>query len=336
MKKAKPVLIFAIKLLVSAGLIAYFLSRVHPERFLQTFAAAKFSYIAMALGVYLIAQGVSAVRWAILARPLGIQTPLRDLLKYYLIGMFFNLFAPSTVGGDVSRIYYLVKDKGAQAAGRAVTTVHATLSVLMDRAVGMLVLVWLGAAALLLFPYYAVPQSVRSVTFIFALALLAGILFVPLVKRFLPHDGHPMLVKLRLALSSYQLHWRALVGALALSLAVHLTQAWMHTMMGSALGLELPFSFCLIIYPLVGTFAAIPVSLNGLGLREGGYIFLLAVLGIGTEQGIAFGILLFLIVALDSLIGGLLFLFQRMPKPQALAATGLDQVLAKDRRQAEK
>jgi hypothetical protein len=71
-------------------------------------------------------------------------------------------------------------------------------------------------------------------------------------------------------------------------------------MMGRALDLELPFSFCLIIYPLVGTFAAIPVSLNGLGLREGGYIFLLAVLGIGTEQSIAFGILLFMIVALDS------------------------------------
>ena len=77
----------------------------------------------------------------------------------------------------------------------------------------------------------------------------------------------------------------------------------------------MPFSFCLIVYPLVGTFAAIPISLNGLGLREGGYIFLLAVIGIGAEKGIAFGILLFLIVALDSLIGGLLFLFKRKSPP---------------------
>jgi uncharacterized membrane protein YbhN (UPF0104 family) len=89
----------------------------------------------------------------------------------------------------------------------------------------------------------------------------------------------------------------------------------MHTVMGRALGLEVPFSFCLIAYPLVGTFAAIPITLNGLGLREGGYIFLLAVIGIGTEQSIAFGLLLFLIVALDSLLGGLLFLFQRKSKP---------------------
>ena len=88
--------------------------------------------------------------------------------------------------------------------------------------------------------------------------------------------------------------------------------------MGRALGLEVPYSFCIIVYPLVGTFAAIPVSLNGLGLREGGYIYLLAVIGIGTEKSIAFGLLLFLIVALDSLIGGVLFLLQKSSKGAAV------------------
>jgi hypothetical protein len=315
MTKAKPLLIFLLKLLISAGLIAYFLSRMHVERFVETFAAAKFSYIALALGVYLIAQGVSAVRWATLARPLGIKTPFKDLIQYYLIGMFFNLFAPSTVGGDVTRVYYLVKDEEAQAKGRPVTTVHAAMSVLMDRAIGMVVLVWLGALGLLWFPNYAVPETARNATFLLALGLLAGALLTPVLRRFLPEDGHQLAVKLRLALRSYRLHWRALLVAALLSLVVHLVQAWMHTVMGRALGLEVPFSFCLIAYPLVGTFSAIPITLNGLGLREGGYIFLLAVIGIGTEQSIAFGLLLFLIVALDSLLGGLLFLLQRKSKP---------------------
>jgi len=314
MTKAKPIIFFLLKLLISAGLIGYFLSRIHIERFLQTFASANLAYIALALGVYLVAQGIAAVRWATLARPLGIKTPFKDLIQYYLIGMFFNLFAPSTVGGDVTRVYYLVKDEEAQAKGRPVTTLHAAMSVLMDRAIGMVVLVWLGALALLLFPNYAVPQTARTATFLLALGLLVGALLTPVLKRFLPEDGHQIAVKLRLALRSYRLHWGALLIAALLSLTVHLIQAWMHTVMGRALDLEVPFSFCLIVYPLVGTFAAIPISLNGLGLREGGYIFLLAVIGIGTEQGIAFGLLLFLIVALDSLLGGLLFLFQRKPR----------------------
>jgi glycosyltransferase 2 family protein len=320
MKKAKPVIIFLIKLLVSGGLLAYFLSRIHIERFFHTFASAKFSYIALALAIYLVTQGISAVRWAALARPVGIKTPFKDILRYYLIGMFFNLFAPGTVGGDVSRVYYLVRDEEAHAKGRAVTTVHAAMSVLMDRAIGMVVLVWLGAAGLLLFPAYPIPATVRTVTLLIALAFLVGALSVPLLRRLLPEDGHQLVVKLRLALRSYRTQWRALGAATLLSVAVHLIQAWMHVAMGRALDLDLPFSFCIIVYPLVGTFAAIPISVNGLGLREGGYVFLLAVIGIGTEKGVAFGILLFLIVALDSLLGGLLFLLQKSPTPTAVTS----------------
>ena len=318
--KAKPVIVFLLKLLVSAGLLGYFLSRVHPERFVSIFAAAKFSWIALALTVYLVAQATSALRWSVLVRPLGIATPFKDLVKYYLIGMFFNLFAPSTVGGDVSRVYYLVRDDAAHSEGGAVPTMHAAMSVLMDRAIGMVVLVWLGAAALLLFPYYEVPPTVRSITLWLASGFAVVVLLAPSIRSFLPEDGHPLVVKARLVLHSYRLQWRALAVAGLLSLVVHLIQSWMHVVMGRALGLDLPFAFCLIVYPLVGTFAAIPVSLNGLGLREGGYIYLLAVIGIGTEKGIAFGLLLFLIVALDSLIGGWLFLLQKSAKPSAAIA----------------
>jgi uncharacterized membrane protein YbhN (UPF0104 family) len=315
MKKAKPLIILLLKVVVSGGLLAYLLSRIHPERFLQTFATAKFSYIGLAMLVYLVTQGFSAVRWTALARPLGIKTPFKAMLRYYLIGMFFNLFAPGTVGGDVSRVYYLVRDEDMRAQGHSVTTVHATMSVLMDRAIGMVVLVWLGAAGLLLFPDYAVPHTARVATFLLSVGLLLGALITPLLRRLLPEDGHHLLVKLRLMFRSYRTHWRALLEAALLSLVVHLIQAWIHVLMGRALDLNVPYSFAIIVYPLVGTFAAIPISLNGLGLREGGYIFLLAVIGIGNEKGIAFGLLLFLVVALDSLIGGLVFLLQQSPRP---------------------
>jgi len=194
------------------------------------------------------------------------------------------------------------------------------MSVLMDRAIGMIVLVWLGAAGLLLFPEYAVPPPVRSITLLLAAGFVGSVLLLPLLRRLLPQDSHPLVVKIRLAMRSYRTQWRALAAAAALSLAVHLIQSWMHVVMGRALGLAVPYSFCIIVYPLVGTFAAIPVSLNGLGLREGGYIYLLAVIGIGSENGIAFGLLLFLIVALDSLIGGVLFLLQKSAKSAGVVA----------------
>jgi hypothetical protein len=100
-------------------------------------------------------------------------------------------------------------------------------------------------------------------------------------------------------------------------------QAWIHVVLGRAIGIDIPFSFSIILYPLVGTFAAIPISLNGIGLREGGYLFLLAVIGVNSTQGVAFGILLFVVVALDSLIGGLVFVLKKSPKPSPAAPTNL-------------
>ena len=324
MKKTKPVLLFLMKLLVSTGLIVFFLTQIHIERFLGTLVAARFSYIALALVVYLFSQILSAGRWMVLARPLGFEEPFKEIVGYYLIGMFFNLFAPGTVGGDVSRVYYLARNDKShwEKAGWAVSTVPAAVSVFMDRAVGMAVLVWLGAIGLLLFPEYPVPYAIRSVTFAVAVGLVVAGACVPLFRPFLPEDGHPAVVKLRFALRAYRTKWSVIPTAVVFSFLLHLIQAWIHVVLGWALEINIPFSYCIILYPLVGTFAAIPISLNGIGLREGGYLFLLGLIGINAEKGVAFGLLLFLVVGVDSLIGGLLFLLKKNPRP-------VDDVLAK-------
>jgi hypothetical protein len=75
-----------------------------------------------------------------------------------------------------------------------------------------------------------------------------------------------------------------------------------------------------ILYPLVGTFSALPVSLNGLGLREGGYLFMLQIIGFSSETAIAFGLLLFLTIAADSLVGGVIFLFNKSGTPVVIAS----------------
>ena len=86
---------------------------------MERWLSARFSYIALALVVYLLSQILSAGRWMVLARPLGFEEPFEEIVVYYLIGMFFNLFAPGTVGGDVSRVYYLARnDKNSLGKGR--------------------------------------------------------------------------------------------------------------------------------------------------------------------------------------------------------------------------
>jgi uncharacterized membrane protein YbhN (UPF0104 family) len=321
MKKVKPALVLLMKVLVSVGLLVFFFTRIHIERFFHTFASADFSYIALALVVYFLSQFLSTLRWEVLARPLGFKKPFMVFLNFYLIGMFFNLFAPGTVGGDISRIYYLARDQeGGREKDWGGITLNATVSVFVDRVIGMMVLIWLGALGLILFPQYAVPSAVRLLTFALALGFIVGGLLIPVLRRILPDVGYSTVVKLRVALRSYRARWQAIPQAIALSFVIHLIQAWIHLLIGRAIHIEIPFSYCIILYPLVGTFAAIPITLNGLGLREGGYLFLLAVIGINSEKAIAFGVLLFLAIAADSLVGGVVFLLKKSPKPSVIVA----------------
>ena len=140
----------------------------------------------------------------VLARPLGFNTPFKTLVYYYLIGMFFNLFAPGTVGGDVSRIYYLARDGELNVDKKwGGATMHAAVSVFIDRVIGMAVLVWLGAAGLFLYPQYAIPATVRLVTYALAGAFVLGGVLLPVLRRILPADGHPGAVTLRVAVRSY-------------------------------------------------------------------------------------------------------------------------------------
>jgi glycosyltransferase 2 family protein len=319
MKRVPPAIALVLKLLVSAGLLGFFLTRIDLSRFLQALTTAKFGYVGVVLVVYLVAQLMSAVRWTVLARPLGFETRFKDMVVYYFIGMFFNLFAPSTVGGDVTRVYYLARDDGKDRA-TSWKTLHATIAVLSDRAIGMMVLIWLGAIGLALFPGFAVPSALRLLTFAFALGFIVAGLLISLLRRQLPANGHALLAKVRLALGTYRERWMAIPIAMVISLMIHAIQAAMHVFIGRALHIEVPLSYCFILYPLVGAFAALPISFNGIGLREGGYLFLLGVIGVDSEKAIAFGLLLFVIVALDSLLGGIIFIFRKDPGPSAVTA----------------
>jgi uncharacterized membrane protein YbhN (UPF0104 family) len=103
--------------------------------------------------------------------------------------------------------------------------------------------------------------------------------------------------------------------AILLSSVVHFMQSAMHVLLSHALGFDMPWSYGLILYPLVGLFSALPLSVNGIGLRENGFLFLLRHIGVSSEKAVAFGLLWFLVVALDSIIGGVVYILRRKRRP---------------------
>jgi uncharacterized protein (TIRG00374 family) len=311
-------LIFVLKALVSLGLLSYLFSKVDFTQLLRVLSTAHVSYFILALTAYFVAKIITSVRWALLARPLGFKNHSIDFAILYFIGMFFNLFSPSTLGGDLGRTFYLSR-AGAEDRKRNWTRppVYAFTSVLVDRLIGMAVLVWIGAVALIAFPSYSsfIPLVIRYLTFGLALGFLLGWMLLPLISRLLRWTEHILGKNLHIALEVYWHNQQILLRAILLSLIVHLIQTWIQVLLGKAIDLDLPWSYCFIFFPLVDILSLLPMSLSGVGVREGGYLFLLGRLNISPEKAIACGFLWFAVVLLNGLIGGIVFVLSRNPRP---------------------
>ena len=325
MKKKSAVLAFALKVLVSLGLLSFFLSRLDLSRFLEAVSSSHLSYLVLALFAYLLGKLITSLRWALLARPLGFSNPLRDFVTFYYIGMFFNLFSPSTLGGDVGRVFYLSRNGSENRhKGRTENAAFALVSILADRGVGMAVLVWFGAAALVAFPEYAllVPEVVRYVTYALALGPLVGWLLFPFCRRFIERFDHPVGKKLRLLAECYWDNQPVLLRGILLSLAFHLIQIWIQVLIGRALDLDIPWSYALVFFPLVDIVSMLPVTFSGIGLREGGYLFFLGRLSVSPEKAVACGSLWLAMLIVSGLVGGVVFVLHRGSTRWPLEQTG--------------
>src|SRR6202158_4308625 len=110
----------------------------------DAFARMRVIFWLGAVGVFLVAQLASSVRWRWMAQPLGFTQSPRLFLGYYFVGMFFNLVLPTSVGGDVVRAWYLDGHSGRR--------LPAFVSVFADRVSGLLVLLILACAGVVLSP----------------------------------------------------------------------------------------------------------------------------------------------------------------------------------------
>jgi glycosyltransferase 2 family protein len=274
-----------------------------------------------ALGVFLLAQVASALRWQLLARPLGLSGGLGRYTAYYFIGMFFNLVLPTSVGGDVVRAWYLARQAGpAPPAGRRIA---AFLSVLADRANGLAVLIAVACAGLWYYPV-PLPAWVTYTVVSMGAAVAAGLAVLPFMPRLhalLPH--RPRVQQVVGGVAVYLRHHREVVAATFLSLVVQLANVVIAWLIGAGLGLAVPFPYYCILMSVVAVLTLLPVSVNGMGLREWGTVLLLSPLSVGSAEAVTLSLLTFAVQALASLGGAVFYLFGRFPRFAAtVAASG--------------
>ncbi len=278
-----------------------------PEWSLQTVLC-----LAAAAALTLLALVLSAVRWQAVLAALGERTSLRHLLSYTLAGQFVSNVLPTTIGGDVLRVSRLSKELRESASSFA--------SVVLERLTGWLVLPAITLLGFVLNPGLRRLGTATQVAVTLAmgtLLALAVVLVGVASRRFGRSMGadeeevntgtgwRRFAAAVHLGIGRLRHHPGAMLNVLTVGFAYQLVLclaalfAARAVGMGSAAGPTALLAF----FPAVLIAQVLPLSIAGLGIREGAFVLFLHPLGVRDEQAIALGLLLYLLNVVVSLLG---------------------------------
>ncbi len=293
------------KIGVSLSLLTYLISLVDLAQLASHLRSMHLPLFALVFSGYLLGQCLSAYKWRLLARPLGFSPSQKTATVYYFAGMYLNLFAPSTVLGDLGRGFLLAGPEGKKGL--------ALHSVIADRASGLATLLWIGALALLLSPSYSLPPPLYYLTLLGAGGSLLAWWLIPRLASLLLLPQNRLRILIENDLAPYWYHQALLLKVLGLSVCFHIFQIGLQYLLSRSLHLSIPPGYFFLFFPLVTLLSALPLSFSGIGVREGGYVFFLKIVGIEKEQALAMGLLWTGVVMGAGLIGGLVLILSPQP-----------------------
>lgn len=298
----KTIVHLLVRVLLTAVLLGVLAWRTDWGMVAGSFAGIRLELWLTAVAVLVATQLVSGVRWQWLARPLGFRQSTPEFVRYYFIGMYFNLMLPTSVGGDVIRAMYLDKRPGRRGP--------ALLSVFVDRLSGLALLLLLAAGAAVFSPtplpgwiHWTVWGAVGGIV-TGGSALLAA---APWLDRF------ERLRSLRDSLGMYLADPALVAGTSALSLFVQGANIWVVWLVGHSLGVDVPASYYCVCVPMVTLLTLLPLTLNGMGVREYGMVLFLTPLGVHASTAVTLTFAWFAVTTVTALVGGIVYLGSRLP-----------------------
>jgi uncharacterized membrane protein YbhN (UPF0104 family) len=130
------------------------------------------------------------------------------------------------------------------------------------------------------------------------------------------------LLRLDEALTRYQRQWRILIGVFLISIGYQLMIVVFSYLVGHALDLHIPLRYFMLCVPVTVIMSVLPISINGVGVRETGYVFLLSKIGHSSSEAVTLSLLIYGLSMLASLVGGVLYAMRGAKFPQSSAPGG--------------
>ena len=232
------------------------------------------------------------------------------MVGLYFIGMFFNLFLSTSIGGDITRGLYL------NPAGK---TRSSFLSVFVERATGLLSLIMLSSGVMLSSYGAPLPKLLR---YGFPAATFLALIFICILPYVLNRTRTKMRQLVQEDLIIFWKEPRIAVTALLFSVIFHTILVAIHVCIARSLSIRVPIPYHFVTMCL-GSLAGLLPSFNGIGVRDGAYLYLLSLIGIPKAHALLFSFLWFVTMAVSSFIGCIVYIIHGLSP--ATAAKMADQ-----------
>ena len=302
----------AVQIVASVAIIAYLVWKIDIGQTARYLAETKPLYLVAAFVIYISTVIPMAWRWRVLLASKGIHEPIRWLTKMYFIGYAASQVLPTGIGGDAVRIV-------EHARRRPHAKGEAAGAVLMERALGAagtLVLVAIGLV-LAIGRYRNIELLVRvELASVAALVVLGLVIFSRTANTFLQQRVfvHGRAARIRRPLSAlwtalhgYRSKRRALAVALTITVLIQFVRTIAIWLCGEAVGLDISPLVYIILGPLLFLVMMVPITINGLGVRESFFVFFLGRFGVGPDAAFATGFLFFAVTIAAAVPGALMF-----------------------------
>lgn len=309
MKIIKKALSIILRIGISLLLLAFLFRQVDARAVFETVKNADKYLLLAALLIWSGPYILCLYRWEMLLKAAGINLTFKRVVISFAGGVFFNVFLPSSIGGDFMRTLDLALF--TKKPRQIVATVF------LDRLSGYVGLVILALLAVF-FGWHLISDQSVSV----AISVLVAVLVIALLVLFnkfiyskinqlldAPGSGRirEAITNLHQEIHYFRNHKKMLVNNIILSVFIQMFVPVAFYLIALAIGVKLNPVYFFVFLPIISAITLLPVSIGGLGLRDATTIFFFAKVGVAKDLAFAMSLLSFLFIVIYGSIGGLIY-----------------------------
>lgn len=286
-----------LKLFISISLIVLIYGRSDLSYLTKTILSISLKSSLTISALYILGQAISSLKWRIFIQSAGLNRNLPTIVKAYFFGMFVNTMAFGTLGGDLARSVALKPKEGEKALSFS--------TVLADRVHGLFVLLCLGTISALVFH----PKFIEELpTFLLPTGiLLIGLAwyFFPIISTKIFKNNEKLNKLLSLFSAAFSKNPSSLITASLISFFFHSLQIFIQFLIAKELKMPVSLQYLFVVVPIINFLSSLPISINGIGIREASSLFFFIPLGIEKNVAIAFAALWIVMTTIVGLLSGL-------------------------------